>query len=135
MVDGDLVTLRLRALECYRESLEDLLSAGKQSYLEDLDTQLKLERALQLAIQTCIDIGAHIVADEGFESPSDYGDIFRILAQNGTIDAELAERLNGAAGTRNLLVHGYLNIDRERLWNEISLEDFTQFALQISKLI
>jgi uncharacterized protein YutE (UPF0331/DUF86 family) len=48
-------------------------------------------------------------------SASDYEDVLAQLAACGVIDSELRERFRGLGGFRNLLVHGYLKLDPNRV--------------------
>ena len=68
-----------------------------------------------VAIETCIDAGHHIIASEGLRAPSDYADVFAVLAEAGFVPAELAPRLLLMARFRNLLVHEYLAVEDERV--------------------
>ncbi|HWB70833.1 MAG TPA: HepT-like ribonuclease domain-containing protein [Egibacteraceae bacterium] len=69
------------------------------------------ERHLQLANQSAIDIAMHVLAEDSAETPEDYGAAFTLLARHGVLDDNLANRLSLAAGLRNILVHGYLDVD------------------------
>jgi uncharacterized protein YutE (UPF0331/DUF86 family) len=70
---------------------------------------------LFLAIQECIDLAAHRVADEGWGEPDDAGSAFDVLAEHGVIDRETATGLRGAAGLRNRIAHGHALLDYERV--------------------
>ncbi len=60
----------------------------------------------------------------------------RLAAQHGIqlaiqvcIDIGLADRLADAASMRNVLVHGYLEVDDEAVWQALEhLDDLRQFA-------
>ena len=58
-----------------------------------------------------IDIANHWIADHGLRTPGSNRDSFTVLEEAGEIEAGLAERLRGWAGFRNILVHGYVDID------------------------
>lgn len=66
---------------------------------------------LQQAIQGCIDLAVHVCMDEGIGAPAGPAAAFDLLAKAGRIDANLATRLAGAAGLRNLIVHRYGDLD------------------------
>ncbi|NIR31472.1 MAG: DUF86 domain-containing protein [Gammaproteobacteria bacterium] len=70
---------------------------------------------LQQAIQGCIDLAVHACADEALGAPAGPGDAFALLARAGRIDAGLAERLTGAAGLRNLIVHRYASVETDKV--------------------
>jgi uncharacterized protein YutE (UPF0331/DUF86 family) len=75
---------------------------------------------LFLAIQECIDLAAHWVADEGWGEPDDAGSAFDILADRGVIGRESATALRGAVGLRNRIAHGYAMLDSRRMFAEAS---------------
>lgn len=60
---------------------------------------------LFVAIQACLELATRWLADEGWEVPQRYGEIFRALADHGVIDRPLALRLVAATGLRNLVAH------------------------------
>ena len=75
--------------------------------LNPLETFLAKARDLSLfylflAIQECIDLAAHWVADGGWGEPDDAGSAFDVLADRGVIDRDTASALRAAVGLRNL---------------------------------
>lgn len=74
---------------------------------------------LFLAIQECIDLATHWVADEGWPVPEDAGGSFDVLADRGGLDREVAEGMRGAVGLRNRIGHGYAAIDHGRIGREL----------------
>ena len=71
-----------------------------------------------LAIQECIDLSAHWVADAGWGAPDDAGSTFDVLAERRAIDRELADGLRLAAGLRNRIAHGYAMLEYRRVRTE-----------------
>ena len=114
--------------------LEKLINQPKSRFISDPFVYGNAERYLQLAIQACLDIGNHILANIKSKAPDDYRDIFTLLGENGVISAELAGKMAPLAGLRNILVHDYLEIDREKIYQMLraNLSDFSQFAKEIS---
>ena len=52
------------------------------------------------------------------------------------IDEQSGSRLADAARLRNVLVHVYLDLDQQRLWEALQqLDDLVQFAAAVVKLI
>ncbi|HVX32481.1 MAG TPA: DUF86 domain-containing protein [Solirubrobacterales bacterium] len=128
MVDARGVTERLNRLGAMVEELERLRDKGRGAYEADLEVRLATEHALQTAVQICIDVGAHLIAEQGLSTPADYRAVFRILGSVG-LDAELAERLGNAAGMRNVIVHEYLSVDDDFVWEALeNLDDLREFA-------
>jgi len=124
---------RIRELLIHLDELLPLLDetreAGRTSFLQSRRLQHQTERELQLAVQVCIDAGAHLVAQLGLGAPHDYRDVFIRLAQGGVLPRELAERLGEAARLRNLLVHGYRGLAAEQIFAALAdLDDLRAFA-------
>ncbi|GAB4296095.1 MAG: DUF86 domain-containing protein [Thiohalomonadaceae bacterium] len=105
-----------RRLERYGECLTILERAGRytlQEFLADPEHYGSAERFLQLAIEASLDMGSHIVADEGLGTVEQGRDIPRLFREHGFIDTDLEQRWIRMIGLRNILVHEYLEVDRE----------------------
>lgn len=102
---------------------------------EDLakrDPGYLVERSMQLALEAVLDIGRNIIAIERLPKPSNSTAIFDILAEGSILSESLAEKIKGMAGARNILVHGYLTIDYNSLFQNLrKLSDFEEFAIEI----
>lgn len=134
MVDPDRIRDRLTRLDALLVILEGVRTQGEERYLGDEDLRLKTERALQLAIQVCIDVAAHVTSELGLTAPQTYREAFAGLAGAGLVDGGLADRLGDAAGLRNLLVHGYGDLDDRRVWAALDrLDDLRAFAAAVAR--
>lgn len=130
MIDSAVVRKILTSLN---ESLEHLKTKQKisfEEYKNDRDVQAIVERRLETAIQSCIDIGNHIISHENMGAPADYGEIFLILADKGIIKNTQTEKLVRMAGFRNILIHEYRDILIEKVYDilQTRLADFYEFA-------
>lgn len=95
----------------------------------DLDEAWIVERGLQLCAQNVLDVATHLAASSGHEV-RDYASAIDALARTGALSSELTARLRGLAGFRNVLVHGYLQLDLARVHHFLNhgLDDFVEFA-------
>ena len=92
--------------------IEQVRRAVPDCYLADDGLQHQAERALQLAIQTASTSGAPPPWPRGgWRAPDEYRDVFERLSRDYMLDPALADRLKDAVGQRNLLVHGYVDLD------------------------
>jgi uncharacterized protein YutE (UPF0331/DUF86 family) len=92
---------------------------------------------LQIAIEDCLDIGKHIIAEEAFRVPKDNQDIFVVLYDEGIIPKRLLTRLIDMAKFRNLVVHDYVRIDNAIVYGILNrrLVDFEAYARAIQKYL
>jgi uncharacterized protein YutE (UPF0331/DUF86 family) len=63
-----------------------------------------------VAIECCVAVGQHICAVRGWGPPASNADSFRILAEHGVLDPDLAARMSRASGFRDVLVHEYVEV-------------------------
>jgi uncharacterized protein YutE (UPF0331/DUF86 family) len=127
MVDPDRVRRLLTMLERYRGLLA----------LDDPDPYRR-RHLVQTAAQISIDLANHVIAADGYRPPRDYGDAFRVLAEEGVLDEALAMRMVALAGARNLIVHLYAEVDDERLARAVregGINDLSAFAAAIAGLV
>lgn len=119
VVDKERMTDFLRLIS---EDLQDLQAAARvpmEAYVNDRNRQAIVERRLQTAIESAINIANHIIARLGLRAPQDYADVFRVLNEARILPQELANRMQDMARFRNLLVHLYWTIDHERVYNSL----------------
>ncbi len=128
MTDRSLVLKKLASIETYVEQLRQRLRP--EAIENDLEHRSFVERMLQKAIQAVQDIASHIVSDDNLGQPESNRDLFRLLAQEGWFDASQAEDLAKMISFRNILVHGYddVNLDVVRSIAEHRLDDLLQFV-------
>ncbi|MEX2482192.1 MAG: DUF86 domain-containing protein [Gammaproteobacteria bacterium] len=91
---------------------------------------------LFVAIQECVALASHVIADAGWSVPKSYGETFELLARHGIMDPNLAVQLRAAAGLRNLLAHQYGVVDFDRLFEfaRANTTDLTTFCAVIARL-
>lgn len=109
MTDPDLIAKKLAFIETRVRELSTM--ARLDHVHDDLKEQRFVEHTLQLAIQAALDAASHIVSDERLGEPSTNRELFDRLAAGGWISREAAARLGDMAGFRNILVHGYQDVD------------------------
>ncbi len=133
MVSKDRIRDKLASLEKQLRNLQAKQKASLGEYKRNEDLQAIVERRLQNSIQTCIDIGMHVVTEKGSRKPETYADVFTILNEIEVIDSNLANKLEEMAGFRNVLAHDYAEIVHKKVYNHLqNLEVFEDFAKSIS---
>ena len=104
--------------QAWLNDAEALLAAAPDEYVADRRGRDLALFYLFLAIQECIDLAAHWVADEGWAPPDDAGSTFDVLADRGVIARPVADGLRAATGLRNRIAHGYAMLDYRRVQEE-----------------
>jgi uncharacterized protein YutE (UPF0331/DUF86 family) len=113
VVDRDLILRKLADLDQYLLQLGEYRDISVEQYRGDWKSQRIIERTLQLAIETCLDVASHIIADRGLRVPATYAEAFDVLREATLIDEKLRETMVGMAKFRNVIVHEYARIDPE----------------------
>ena len=121
MVDRDLILRKVAELE---------------RYAQEWKTQRIVERTLHLAIEVCMDMAEHVVADRGLPVPETASGIFIELAEAGVLDRTLASALARMVGFRNILVHDYARLDPQIVLRvlKIDLADLERFRDVVVRL-
>lgn len=132
---GESYQRHLEALRKYAAKLKRLRESADPEVLRNPESVERdsVERNMQLAIQSVLDLGSMIIADYSLGTPNDNEHIITILGNNGVLPPELAERIKKMGGMRNALVHDYLYIDEDELFDafENRLGDFDDFAANL----
>lgn len=131
MIDRNLVAKRLAFIETCLRELREL--ARPEDLATDIREQRFIEHTLQLSIQAALDVSSHIVSEERLAEPGTNRELFDRLAGASWIPGELANRIANMAGFRNLLVHGYTEIDLEIVADVVAnhLGDLDAFAAAV----
>lgn len=137
MVDAETLRRRLRKLDELVGRLRELGGMPRGEFVGDPRARAAAERMLQVAIQICLDVGAHVLSERGVVDWEEYREVPARLADEGVLPRELADRLAQAAGQRNVLVHLYLEVDPELVHDTLAhdLDALVAFAERIDRLI
>lgn len=132
MVERETVRSLLETIERRLGRLRRASETSLEAYLDDSDLQDVVERNFELAIQACLDLGLHVLADSAAPLPSTNREVFRRLESEGAIAADLAERLGDMAGFRNLLAHEYASLIPELVHGHLDrLDDIEQYVARM----
>lgn len=134
--DSAVVRRHLLAMQAALQNLQRHRNSTLAELQLNLDQLWAIERGLQLIAQNALDIATHLVAAAGFDS-ADYTTAIDRLVTIRALSPEFAARFRGIAGFRNVLVHGYLEVDLmlvQRVLRE-RLPDFTEFAQSIERYL
>ena len=135
-MDKDVVLNKLESLRRCLQRVQDKTPASVDLLIEDYDLQDIIVLNLERAIQTCVDLGLHIISDLEIPVPETMAQTFDALKKAGCLNEAAAERMAKSVGFRNTAVHAYQEIDWNIVYRIITehLDDFRDFAQQIFKL-
>jgi uncharacterized protein YutE (UPF0331/DUF86 family) len=101
----------------------------------EADAFTVIERCLQRACETSIDLAMHVISRRRLGIPQDSRNAFTILQTSGILPAGLTVRMQHMAGFLKIAVHEYthLNVDVVRSIISKQLGDFRLFSSTILK--
>lgn len=135
MVDRNIILSKASAVKRHLSRITKKSSVSLQIFLKDIDCQESILFNLQMAIQNCIDIAAHIISDEGLGVPGSNNEMFYLLEENGYLDNELTEKMIKAVGFRNLVVHEYCKVELKQVLEvaQNDIKDLNEYLISILK--
>ncbi len=133
MTDLELVAKKLALIET---CVQQLRSLGRPEAIRaDIREERFVEHTLQIAIQAALDVASHIVSDERLGEPETNRELFDLLVRAGRLPPALAPTLRNMAGFRNVVVHGYQDVDLGVVEDVVRnhLDDLLAFVSAIRK--
>jgi uncharacterized protein YutE (UPF0331/DUF86 family) len=130
--DASVLRRHLAALRSAIDTLGRFRGQPVDALRSDRERLWIAERGLQLCAQNALDVAAHLAASAGLDVP-DYATAIDRLRELEILPADFAARFRSVAGFRNVIVHGYLDVDPDQvhlLLNE-RLGDFLEFARRV----
>jgi uncharacterized protein YutE (UPF0331/DUF86 family) len=133
MADLETLTSILGNLQGYLEKLAILAAVPEDAFLQDFTNVESAKHLLQVSIECCLDMAHHIVADEGYRTPTDYYDTFVVLNENGILPEAFMPTLRQMVSFRNRLVHLYWDVDDATVYRILkeNLGDFETYVRYI----
>ena len=119
---------RLERLSDCLKKLELFKAKKKEELLKDPYLQDIVERNLEVSAQAVIDIANRIISIEDLEKPRDYYEAIKRLGKSDILPQDFAQKLAPIAGFRNILVHDYLDINWDEVYNNLlQIDDISKF--------
>lgn len=135
-IDKDLIREKLKILEEFIRTIEEM-SFTASEMLEVKDIQHLVAFRLQQSVETAIDIANHLASTLPLPQRDTAADVFLLLGQEKIIPRAVANKMKGACGFRNLVVHHYGQIDFRKLYRDYKddLEDLRNFAKAVFRFL
>ncbi|MBT9172622.1 MAG: hypothetical protein DDT21_01008 [Syntrophomonadaceae bacterium] len=137
MVNEVLLEERLSQIRASVIRLDKMKALSRDEYLANPDNFALAEHHLRRSLEALFDIGRHIIAKKGYGKPENYKQIIEKLGQHKVISPDFANKIQGMAGYRNRLVHGYAMVTPDEIYSIIQtrLDDFQEFCTVIARYI
>jgi uncharacterized protein YutE (UPF0331/DUF86 family) len=135
VVDNTLLAKGIADIRDAVMRIREVLPQDPERFAQDRTAREIVVLNLFVALQHCLTLATHWLADEGRSVPDHYRDVFRALADRSVIEAGLAARLGVATGLRNLIAHRYGVLDSARIHAIASsdLDDLLDFCTQLAR--
>jgi uncharacterized protein YutE (UPF0331/DUF86 family) len=135
MVDEGILARRVAAIRDAVARVREFLPEDPAALDRDRTAREVVVLNLFVALQEALTLASHWLADEGWEPPGAYGEMFLTLASHGVIEQALGERLAGAAGLRNLIAHRYAALDTKRIHTiaRDDIDDLLRFCAALAQ--
>lgn len=136
-MDETVLLSKIVSLERCIQRIQGRTPRDRQTLSDDLDRQDIIVLNLERAVQACVDIASHIVAELTLPAPMTMAESFETLRHAGVISAAVADRMQKSVGFRNIAVHEYHAIN----WNVVfaiiteHLDDFRKYAAEIMQWV
>jgi uncharacterized protein YutE (UPF0331/DUF86 family) len=134
MVNKDLLAAKLTELANRVARVRAHAPANPETLRLNRDTLDLVAFNLMLSVQTCADIASHVIADEGWPAARSLAEAFSRLEQQGVLLASTAEAMRRAIGLRNVVAHGYTQLDIELCFRAATkgVSDLDAFARELT---
>jgi uncharacterized protein YutE (UPF0331/DUF86 family) len=135
MVDAARLRAMLEHLAAAETTLHELRDRGADEVRGDVHLLNSAKYLFIVAAEAAIDAGQHILASEARNVPATFAGVFEELGRAGWIPVDLAMSLVPLARFRNLLVHGYAEVDDDRVVEILAgehLQDLARFRAELT---
>ncbi|HVS04465.1 MAG TPA: DUF86 domain-containing protein [Thermoanaerobaculia bacterium] len=134
MVDRDLLAAKLSELADRAGRVRRHCPPTAAELGRDRDRLDLVSFNLMLAVQVCLDVASHLIADEGWPAAADLAGSFARLREQDVISPATAEALARAAGLRNVVAHVYGRVDAALVFRAATdgLADLERFAAEVA---
>jgi uncharacterized protein YutE (UPF0331/DUF86 family) len=136
MIDDDRIAVYISEIKTAVETLRMYAEMDKQTFLASPAAVRDTKYSFIIAGQAAIDICYHLTAKLLKKAPSGYGDCFELLGESSFFSQDIVARMSVMAKFRNVLVHHYIKVDNEQVYNKLKeIDIFEKFCDELNKLL
>jgi uncharacterized protein YutE (UPF0331/DUF86 family) len=131
MVDAERLLLLLERIAAETRALRRLSALDDAELADGSDPLAAVKYRFVVAIEAVVDVCRHVAASEGLRVPQDMRDAVAVLQEAEWLPAG---DLPDMAGFRNVLVHGYADVDDELVRRALRtrLDDLDSFRRAVA---
>ncbi|MFY9344473.1 MAG: DUF86 domain-containing protein [Planctomycetota bacterium] len=115
MADPFVVKVAIADIRDAIARIREVLPPTVEAFERDRSAREIVVLNLFVALQHCLSVANHWLADSGRKVPAAYRDSLLAMGELGMLEPDLARRLATASGLRNLIAHRYGVIDWRRI--------------------
>ncbi len=132
---GDVLSAKIETIRRCIVRIREYVPSSPGELSRNIDAQDIISINLERAIQACVDISSHLIADLEVPPAQTMGESFSCLAKQNIISNNLAERLRKAVGFRNIAVHDYQAVSWDIVFSICTrdLPVFEEFIAAVAK--
>ncbi len=136
-LDLDRIQQRTQFISSNLELLYQLRDQSEQEFSQDRIKLFAAAHLLQTAIDAMLDIFAHMIARLGLGAPTNDRETLEVIRKKGLICQDHFRRYIEMNKFRNLVVHGYLHTDPQRVHKILhsDLGDFELFMDDVKHIV
>ncbi|HWQ14773.1 MAG TPA: DUF86 domain-containing protein [Roseiflexaceae bacterium] len=131
------IARHLTRLQVYLDQLRQLQQHTRQDLDDNWRVRATVERTLQLSIEVVISVCEQLVSSLSLPIPDGSKETIVAVAKAKIISEELANELTQAVGFRKVIVHQYLDIDYDTVFEvlQTKLWTFEEFMKQVGAFL
>lgn len=135
--DADVVHQKLSLIEETLDTLQSLGEVTARRLAEDPVVAAAVERLLTRAVDLAVDVNSHAASSLLGRHPGGYAESFRMASTAGLLTTDLADRLVGSVGMRNVIVHQYAELDRDIVAAAVpkTIEGYREYVTAVARFV
>ncbi|ODS31120.1 MAG: hypothetical protein SCARUB_03766 [Candidatus Scalindua rubra] len=135
-VDRDRVLAYITEIRASIDTLRNYAKLDRQAFLSSPITIRDTRYCFIIACQAAIDLCYHLNARLTKKAPTDYSNCFELLGESAHFNKEILKKMALMARLRNLLVHHYIKVDNERVYEKLKeIDCFEDFIKELETII
>lgn len=136
MIDRDRITAYISEIKVSLDNLKNYTMLDRQTFLSSPVGIRDTKYCFIIAGQAAIDLCYHLTTKLLKKAPSDYANCFELLGEVGKFNKETLLCMANMAKFRNLLVHHYIKVDDDRVYDKLNeIDCFERFIQELEAVV